>query len=598
MTTLRILVRAPDRRLVAAWLALAAWLAFAAPAQAGYTAQVLNGRLVLTGNAASDQLALRLQAGVPTTLQVDVGNDGTANFNFNRGLFDRILVRAGPGNDTVVIDDVNGAFAHEEATTLNGEKGNDALMGGLGAQVLLGGPGRDTVDGNDGNDTVYLGDGDDTVRWDPGDDNEVVHGQGGIDTLDFNGSGASETVSLTANGQRLTFFRDVANVTIDAGTLERVVFEAVGGVDTISVGNLRPTPVTRVSVDLDAVIGTGPGDGQPDLVALTGTPSADVVTVSASGVTTTAAGLGYAVRVVRPEAANDSLRFTGGAGDRVRVDGTPAGDVITVAANGAFARVTGAGLQAPLDVAAPATMTLKGLAGADSFVSTGNLAALAVLRYEGGKGNDVILGSNGTDLLLGGPGNDLIDGNQANDSAFGGDGADVFQWDPGDGSDTLRGENGTADVLAFNGSAGSEIFELRSDGPRLRLTRNLGNILMTVSGVERVLLHALGGADTATVRNLAPTHVNRVTLDLEGTVGGGAGDAQPDAVVVNGTSSPDRFAISASGTMAIVSGLAAQVRVDHPEAANDTLTVNGMAGFDRFTIGAGIPALIALTVNQ
>src|SRR5262245_17767137 len=80
--------------------------------------------------------------------------------------------------------------------------------------------------------------------------------------------------------------------------------------------------------------------------------------------------------------------------------------------------------------------------GDDSFSATGNLAALINVTVDGGAGNDTILGSNGADTLLGGDGNDFIDGNQGNDRAELGAGDDVFQWDPGDGSDTVEGQGG------------------------------------------------------------------------------------------------------------------------------------------------------------
>ena len=51
-------------------------------------------RLVVTGNGAGDQLALGLQTGVPTTVELDVGNDGSANFSFDRALFERVAVNA------------------------------------------------------------------------------------------------------------------------------------------------------------------------------------------------------------------------------------------------------------------------------------------------------------------------------------------------------------------------------------------------------------------------------------------------------------------------------------------------------------------------
>src|SRR4051794_41482223 len=39
-------------------------------------------------------------------------------------------------------------------------------------------------------------------------------------------------------------------------------------------------------------------------------------------------------------------------------------------------------------------------------------------------------------------GDDFIDGNTGNDTANLGAGADTFQWDPGDGSDTIEGQVG------------------------------------------------------------------------------------------------------------------------------------------------------------
>ena len=79
--------------------------------------------------------------------------------------------------------------------------------------------------------------------------------------------------------------------------------------------------------------------------------------------------------------------------------------------------------------------------GDDTFSATGNLAALINVTVDGGTGNDTILGSNGNDTLLGGDGNDFIDGKQGNDTAFLGAGDDVFQWDPGDGSDVIEGQD-------------------------------------------------------------------------------------------------------------------------------------------------------------
>ena len=102
------------------------------PAWASYTAQIVGGTLQVTGNGASDKLSLRLQFGVPTVLEVDVGDNGTADASFDRSLFTAISVSAGGGNDRVRIDQVNGAFT-DEAVTIDGGPGNDTLLGGDGA---------------------------------------------------------------------------------------------------------------------------------------------------------------------------------------------------------------------------------------------------------------------------------------------------------------------------------------------------------------------------------------------------------------------------------------------------------------------------------
>ena len=68
------------------------------PAFASYTAHIQNGTLQITGDAASDKLAL-LPNG--PNLAVDVGEDGTIDFSFAAGTFSSINVQAGDGDDTI-----------------------------------------------------------------------------------------------------------------------------------------------------------------------------------------------------------------------------------------------------------------------------------------------------------------------------------------------------------------------------------------------------------------------------------------------------------------------------------------------------------------
>src|SRR3954452_9927255 len=159
----------------------------AQPAYSSVGARVQNGTLTVTGDSADNAIAIRLSA--PQTIAVDVGDDGTNDFLFDRSTFNAIEVVGAGGDDTLRIDQSGGLFT-DEAVTLNGGPGDDTLLGADGADTLIGGPGDDHADGNRGNDTAQLGSGDDTFQWDPGDGSDTIDGQGGRDTLAFNGSNA------------------------------------------------------------------------------------------------------------------------------------------------------------------------------------------------------------------------------------------------------------------------------------------------------------------------------------------------------------------------------------------------------------------------
>src|SRR5262249_13966858 len=171
----------------------------------------------------------------PSILEVDVDDDGSPDFSFERARFDHIDVMGGAGDDEIRIDEANGVFTDTDITTLNGGSGNDTLIGGSGAETLIGGPGNDTIIGKGGNDLVLLGPGDDTFIWNPGDGSDVVEGQEGNDVMIFNGANENENVDLSVNGSRLRFFRNVANITMDVDGVERIEFNALGGTDNIVV---------------------------------------------------------------------------------------------------------------------------------------------------------------------------------------------------------------------------------------------------------------------------------------------------------------------------------------------------------------------------
>jgi Ca2+-binding RTX toxin-like protein len=283
----------------------------------GVRAQIQNGTLEVKGSDRADRIALRLQAGDTNVVQVDVGDDGSPDFSFARREISAINVDAGNGNDAVRIDDSNGSFTDTIPTTLAGGNGNDSLSGGLGAETFLGGNGNDTISGGKGADKAILGNGNDTFRWDPGDGSDVVEGQNGNDTLLFNGAPAAENVTLTANGNRLTFFRNLGNVTMDTDGVETVDFNAAGGADNVTVNDLSATDVRQFNVDLARPA----GDGSVDHVVVNGTNGADNVAVRGSGSGVDVTGLAPTVSIAHAEPIDSLSVNTLGGNDHVLTRG-------------------------------------------------------------------------------------------------------------------------------------------------------------------------------------------------------------------------------------------------------------------------------------
>jgi Ca2+-binding RTX toxin-like protein len=574
-----------DRRLLAGTgLLAAAALAVGAPATAAakekLKVKVHEQTLSVAGTSGNDAIALRLAPGDPSTLEVLAGGSPIAAIDRNR--FDQIEVAAGGGDDTLRIDESGGLFTDTEATTLDGEAGNDTIAGGSAAETLVGGAGDDSVDGNRGTDNAILGAGADTFVWDPGDGSDTVEGGDGADIMQFNGANVSEKIDLSANGPRLRLTRDIANITMDTAGIETVNIAAKGGTDAIAVGDLSGTGVTAVAADLGS-------DTQADTVSVDGTAAADAIDVHDTEVT----GLATTVNVANAD-ATDVLsarglggddRFTadprtaslvdelvGGDGnDSAVADGSDDTDVIGIAANGPAVAVFEPGAASRVDVQAE-NLRIDGRGGDDSITAGNGLSTLTSLTLDGGAGNDTLAGGDGADLLFGGDGNDTVDGNRGADTAFLGAGDDTFVWDPGDGSDTVEGQDGT-DLMQFNGANIAEKIDLSANGTRLRFTRDVASIVMDTAGVETVEFDAKGGVDAIAVHDLTGTDVAKVGIDL-------GADATADTVSVDGTQSDDVAVVTGGAGAATVSGLRADVLIVGGDAALDRLALATFDGDD------------------
>ena len=293
-----------------------------------------------------------------------------APFSIDIGTVENIVLNMNGGDDRL---DASALTAANAQLTADGGAGNDTITGGQGNDTLLGGDGNDLVTGGRGNDVALLGGGDDSFVWRPGEGSDVVEGQAGTDTLVFDGANIDETIDISANGGRVRFFRDVANITMDLNDVERIAFKALGGADTITVGDLSGTDLQRVSIDLSAT--AGGGDAQADTVIINATDGDDVIIVTNAGGVVTISGLATEVQIFGFD-AGDSLVINGLAGDDV-VEASGLGVGLRLLANGGDGD----------------DVLLAG-AGADTL--------------NGDAGDDVLIGGGGFDLLNGGVGDNVL----------------------------------------------------------------------------------------------------------------------------------------------------------------------------------------------
>ena len=434
------------------------------------------------------------------------------------------------GDDTIRVDESSAVFTDTEIGAYFGGSGTDQILGGAGRELLAPGSGGDFVDGNRGNDLALLGADDDRFQWDPGDGSDVVQGEGGLDAMVFNGAAAAESFQTSANGSRIRFLRDLGNIVMDLDDVESILLNTLAGADNVVVNDVSGTDLVSQENNLEGTPGSTTGDSERDTLTVRGTGGNDQVSVTGDATSSRVTGLAAEVLIAGADPASDQLTVNTVVGD----------DTIDAS-----------------------------LLAADAVAFVG----------DGGNGNDTILGGAGVESLFGDAGADVIDGGRGNDIARLGKGDDRFQWDPGEGSDVVEGQDGF-DTMTFNGAPAPERFDTSANGGRVRFFRDVGNITMDVDGVEQIDLEALGGADGVVVGDMTGTDLVRQTNDLEGEIGNGLGDGQADTVTVKGTEGPDAVTVTGAAGTADVSGLAANVTIATAEPGIDRLTVETLGGDD------------------
>jgi Ca2+-binding RTX toxin-like protein len=196
-----------------------------------------------------------------------------------------------------------------DAQQMNKDKLQPFLEGGPGKDFLLGSPGQDVITGGVGDDVAILRDGLDTFTWQPGDGSDIVEGGNGTDFLRMNGSGANERFDVKAIGGRTLVNRDIANVRMDLGDVERLDIMPATGADTMRVEDLSGTDTEVVSFELAPFRGTTASDGAADSVLVQGTNGTDAISVNAGGQQVRTTGTPAAVEVTRADPAVDTLHI-------------------------------------------------------------------------------------------------------------------------------------------------------------------------------------------------------------------------------------------------------------------------------------------------
>jgi Ca2+-binding RTX toxin-like protein len=626
---------APERRGLALARALlvlgvcGAVSAVSTPAQAApVTAVIKKGTLVVSGTGASEKIALR--RGAPGRLVVDVGANGSAEFNLLRSKFTKIVVNGGLGKDLLKIDESKGVFTDTEITTLNGQGGIDNLLGGSAGERLNGGPANDTVDGSKGVDKAFLGPGNDKFIYDEGDGADQVQGETGIDQVLVRGTAGPDSLDVVpgaipghidvsggvdiVGAEKVTVTGLAGDDAITGGavaSLATLNFDGGDGNDTLNGGDgsdilnggLDNDTIDGNEGDDSVLMGAGTdtfvwdaGDGfdevsggdDLDSLSVNGSSGADTFVAQTDGALLYVTD-GFGDALVTADGIEDlNLTPLGGADD-VTIDPLDTVGVATVDIDLGVAAVGDFAADVVRQNATSLNDSYFASAAGASVVYTQPPPAVAppvvvIIGSEAANDSLVFNGLAGQDTLTGGPtlGSLIrltLDGGDGSDTLNGGNGADVLLGGSGSdtidanaGSDTVFGGSGN-DTAIWDPGDGSDVFEGQDGVDTLLFNGSAGAELFTASANGgRVLF-------TRNVGNIIMDIDDVETLDLNALAG-------TDTVTVNSLASTDLesviidLGVNGSG-----------------DAAADAVVVNGTASVDAGTVSGGSGTVSVLGVS-
>ena len=349
---------------------------------------------------------------------------------------------------------------------LMGLDGNDSLYGKAGNDILRGGLGNDELDGGDGVDWADYSDMTAAVTVDLNITAQQNTGAGGLDTLHgienarggsandvLKGNAAANTLSGMAGNDSLlggagndTLNGDAGNDTLRGG-LGNDVLNGGDGIDYADYVDMTASVNVNLNVTTVQVTGAGGSDTITNIENVRGGSAND--NLKGNGLD----------NVLDGQAGNDALfgnagndNIIGGAGNDI-LNGGLGNDTLSGGDGNDWADYFDSTAAINVDLRITGSQQNTVGAGLDTFFNIENL--------RGGLGNDTLNGSvyanalvgqAGNDFMVGNGGNDTLYAGLGNDTLFGGTGNDTYQFNRGDGQDTLTDADATAgnsDTLAF-----------------------------------------------------------------------------------------------------------------------------------------------------
>ena len=322
--------------------------------------------------------------------------------------------------------------------------------------------GQGIAQAGDGNDIVYGGTGNDTLRGDAGDD--LLYGGAGNDTLH---GGVGSDILLGGAGHDV-LYGGVGNDILSGGDgADKFFFDAAAGNDILTDLSFAEGDVITLAVGTVADMGSKQLtiSSQAELEAF----------LNRSDVLAQVNGTDL---IVTYGAGQNTLTLQGfGAqgGPNVHINGNSLNNLILGSQDGNLI-LSGGGDDTVFSGAGGGK--IQGGAGDDLIV--------------GGAGADILGGQDGGDTIFGGAGNDAIGGGRGNDILTGGSGSDTFNFNVGDGQDTIT-DFSAGDKLNLYGGyvAGQQVLTITSVDDLYALV-NSGAAQADVTG-DSVNFHFDGG---------------------------------------------------------------------------------------------------------